>query len=216
MLKCSKTAQWRILVPSASVPPSTGTPGLWRRKSGTGAVDAQGLGLTHPMTWIDERLFGWSRSAKRGTSAWGGFSGDEGSRLATPDETDDEDSGDYDNVVGIIPTGDDQLNPAQKSQKSRSRQSSYADLQRLRLSPLPPPLDTAQRSESRGLSTAVSSTETETGMNLRQGHRTRRESLSDGVPVARIAAVDRGERFASATQDLNHEIDRQRMHQTAT
>jgi len=41
--------QWRILVPSASVPPSTGKPGLWRRKSGVGAVDAQGNLLVHPM-----------------------------------------------------------------------------------------------------------------------------------------------------------------------
>ena len=41
--------QWRILVPSASVPPSTGKPGLWRRKSGVGAVDAQGNLLAHPM-----------------------------------------------------------------------------------------------------------------------------------------------------------------------
>ena len=189
---------------------------MWRRKSGTGAVDAQGLGLTHPMTWIDERLFGWSRSAKRGTSAWGDFSGDEGSRLATPDETDDEDSGDYDNVIGIIPSSDDQLHPTQKSQKSRSRQSSYADLQRLRLSPLPRPSDAAQQLQSAGPSTAISSTESEAGFNLRQGHRTRRESLSDGVAVARIAAVDRAEQFANATHDLNDEIDRKRMHRCVT
>lgn len=168
------------------------------------------------MTWIDERLFGWSRSAKRGTSAWGEFSGDEGSRLATPDETDDEDSGDYDNVIGIIPSGDDQLHPAQKSQKSWSRQNSYADLQRLRISPLPRPCDAAQPLQSVGSSTAMSSTEAEAGLNLRQGHRTRRESLSDGVPVARIAAVDRAEQFANATQDLNDEIDRKRMHQSVT
>lgn len=202
--------EWRILLPSASVPPSSGTPGLWRRKSGTGAVDAQGLGLTHPMTWIDERLFGWSRSAKRGTSAWGGFSGDEGSRLATPDESDDEDVGDYDNVIGIIPTADDQHSPAQKS---RSHQNSYADLQRLRLSPLPQPTDVARRSDTAGSSTAMSSTETEAGLNLRQVHRTRRESLSDGVPVARIAALDRGEQFSNATHDLNDEIDRKRKQQ---
>lgn len=36
-------------MPSASVPPSTGKPGLWRRKSGVGAVDAQGNLLVHPM-----------------------------------------------------------------------------------------------------------------------------------------------------------------------
>ncbi|KAF8628468.1 hypothetical protein AX15_003980 [Amanita polypyramis BW_CC] len=120
----------RILVPSASVPPSTGTPGLWRRKSGNGAVDAQGLGLTHPMTWIDERLFGWSHSAKRGTSAWDGSSVDDGSRVGTPDDSDDEDTGDYDNVIGVIAPNEDSLN----IQKTRSRQSSYADLQKLRMS----------------------------------------------------------------------------------
>ncbi|GLB34985.1 putative glycerol-3-phosphate O-acyltransferase [Lyophyllum shimeji] len=194
--------EWRILVPSASVPPSTGTPGIWRRKSGTGAVDAQGLGLTHPMTWIDERLFGWSRSAKRGTSAWGGFSGDESSRIGTPDESDDEDSGDYDNVVGVIPPTDE---PA-TTQKPKSRQSSFADLQRLRLSPY------ARIAESKGATdtATVSPTSTEEGLHLRQGHRTRRETLSDGVPVTRIAAVDRAEPFATATHDLNDEINRNR------
>jgi glycerol-3-phosphate O-acyltransferase/dihydroxyacetone phosphate acyltransferase len=165
------------------------------------------------MTWIDERLFGWSRSARRGTSAWDGFSGDEGSRVGTPDETDDEDTGDYDNVIGIIPASDDQLNP---SQKSRSRQSSYADLQRLRLSPLPRPSETAQRLESLGSGTAILPAEAEGGLNFRQGHRARRESLSEGVPVTRIAAVNRAEHFADATQDLNDEINRKRTHPNQT
>ncbi|KAJ7582744.1 glycerol-3-phosphate O-acyltransferase [Mycena floridula] len=177
--------EWRILVASASAPPSSGTPGLWRRKSNTGAVDAQGLGLTHPMTWIDERLFGWSRSARRGTSAWSGFSGEE-SRLGTPDESDnDDDTGDYDNVVGIIPGYDGQLNV-----KSRSRNSSYADLQRLRLAPLPQ---------------GQVPTEQE-GLQWRKGQRSRKASLSDGVPVERIAAVDRQQSFGSATDGLNQEI----------
>lgn len=52
--------QWRILVPSSSVPPSTGTPGLWRRKSGVGAVDAQGNLLVHPMVnRIVRFIIGW-------------------------------------------------------------------------------------------------------------------------------------------------------------
>ncbi|KAJ7100824.1 hypothetical protein B0H15DRAFT_944115 [Mycena belliarum] len=106
--------EWRILVPSASVPPSSGTPGLWRRKSGTGAVDAQGLGLTHPMTWLDERIFGF-----RGA--------------ATAPNSDEEDAGDYDNVIGFIPALKGMLQPA-AANKSRSRNSSYADLQRLRMS----------------------------------------------------------------------------------
>ncbi|KAF8894585.1 hypothetical protein BD779DRAFT_1501913 [Infundibulicybe gibba] len=114
--------EWRILVPSAS------KKRYWcRRRTRPGAH--------HPMTWIDERLFGWSRSAQRGTSAWGGVSGDEASRVATPDISDEEDTGDYDNVVGIIPTYDEQQ--LGSIHKSRSRQSSYADLQRLRISPLP-------------------------------------------------------------------------------
>ncbi|KAJ7444605.1 hypothetical protein B0H11DRAFT_2290705 [Mycena galericulata] len=104
--------EWRILVPSASVPPSSGTPGLWRRKSGTGAVDAQGLGLTHPMTWLDERIFGFRAAA-------------------TAPNSDEEDGGDYDNVIGFIPGLKGMLSPS--AGPSRSRNSSYADLQRLRM-----------------------------------------------------------------------------------
>ena len=45
----SPSLQWRILVPSATAPPSSGQPGIWRRKSATGGVDAQGNLLVHPM-----------------------------------------------------------------------------------------------------------------------------------------------------------------------
>lgn len=177
--------QWRILVPSASVPPSSGTPGLWRRKSGTGAVDAQGLGLTHPMTWLDERLFGWSRSSKRGTSAWGGVSNStDASRIGSPDHSEGEDAGDYEDVIGFLPVSADQA-----TSKPRSRQNSYADLQRLRLS---------------ALSTSSSATSpTDNGESPR---RERKASLSDGVPVERIAAVDPLKQFDEATQGLNDEI----------
>lgn len=135
-------------MPSASVPPSTGKPGLWRRKSGTGAVDAQGNLLVHPMvrspcnyvslclinilqTWLDERLFGWSQSSKRETSAWGGFSSQEASRLPTPETSDREDEGDYDNVLGCLPTESD---GSPSHSRPRSLRSSYADLQQLKLS----------------------------------------------------------------------------------
>ncbi|PPQ78091.1 hypothetical protein CVT25_015625 [Psilocybe cyanescens] len=185
--------QARILVPSADAPPSTGVPGLWRRKSSTGAVDAQGLGLTHPMTWIDERLFGWSRSATRGTSAWGGHV-DDLSRINTPDDSDEEDTGDYDNVVGLLGAGDEQHLAA--VYKSRSRQSSFADLQRLRMAPMTAQKP-AQRSEKADEDSEAAS---------RLTHRTRRASLSDGVAVTRIAAVVRKEPFEEATQDLNAEI----------
>ncbi|KAJ3786616.1 glycerol-3-phosphate O-acyltransferase [Lentinula aff. detonsa] len=186
--------QWRIL-PSASAPPSSGTPGLWRRKSSTGAVDAQGLGLIHPMTWIDERLFGWSRSANRGTSAWAGSSVEESSYAGTPDDSDEEDAGDYDHVIGLVPGHDDH-----SSSKSRSRNSSYADLQRLRLSSL------AQTTGTDIPSTLSPSSPDDEGFHIRTGHRARKESLSDGVSVQRLAAVDRKEPFPDATGDLNEEI----------
>lgn len=57
------TSQWRMLVPSASVPPSSGTPGIWRRKSGVGAVDAQGNLLVHPM--VSLRLFRYQNCSRR-------------------------------------------------------------------------------------------------------------------------------------------------------
>lgn len=82
------------------------------------------------MTWVDERLFGWSRSAGRGTSVWSGY---DSSRVGTPDESDDEDSGDYDNILGLIPGYYAGGEPLRKV-SSRSRNSSYADLSRLRMS----------------------------------------------------------------------------------
>ena len=136
-------------MPSASVPPSSGRLGLWRRKSGVGAVDAQGNLLAHPMvsvrakfitrsvlncfhqTWLDERLFGWSKSAQRGTSAWAGATrSQEISRAATPDLSEDEEVVDYDNVLGYLPV----YEGAPHGHRTRSRQNSYADLQKLRMS----------------------------------------------------------------------------------
>lgn len=178
--------QTRIL-PSASAPPSNGSSGLWRRKSSIGAVDAQGLGLTHPMTWIDERLFGWSRSSKHGTSAWSGPI-DDISRIHTPDDSDEEDTGDYDNVVGLV-AGDNDGSVNPPSRNSRSRQGSYADLQRLRMAPM--------------TSTASQPSATPTEGNEHLTHRT----LCDGVSVTRLAAIDRQDTFGHATDDINEEID---------
>lgn len=183
-------------MPSASAPPSSGNSGLWRRTSSTGAVDAQGLGLIHPMTWIDERLFGWSRSSKRGTSAWSGT--EDPSRTNTPDESDEEDAGDYDNVIGLIPANDDQ-------DKARSRQNSYADLQRLRQNPTgasghPHPLKSHTEFSN------VDHQHDQLEESSRLLHRPRRPSLSDDVPVERIAAVDPTMAFSDATESLNEEM----------
>ncbi|KAG9125681.1 hypothetical protein FRC07_006651 [Ceratobasidium sp. 392] len=144
--------EWRILVPSASAPPSTGTPGIWRRKSNVGGVDAQGNLLVHPMKWLDERLFGWSRSARRGTSVWAGAPSHGPSAMPTPEGSDDEDSGDYEHVLGYLPgfgVGDGTRSTG------RSRSTSYANLQSLRkgeegytLSPASPTSGLRSRSRS--------------------------------------------------------------------
>ncbi|EPQ58150.1 hypothetical protein GLOTRDRAFT_98821 [Gloeophyllum trabeum ATCC 11539] len=198
--------QHRILVPSASVPPSTGTPGIWRRKSGT--VDAQGNLLVHPMTWLDERLFGWSRSAKRGTSVWaGGEKSHDVSRVGTPDGSDDEDEGDYDNVLGYLPIYESQGGRG----RSRSHHSSYADLQKLRTTPAGNGSnnDTSHVSPTSRLRSESPSDKD--GLRFRSNvHRDRKGSLSDGVPVERLGALGRDEQFKDATQEINEEISRRR------
>lgn len=145
------------------------------------------------MTWLDERLFGWSRSAKRGTSAWGGGS-EHPSRMGTPSVSDDEDGGDYDNVIGMLSPHEEQMSMAGNP---RSRQSSYADLQRLRMAPLSnqpqPPLQDMPPADE--------------GSPTQLHHRLRRSSLSDGVAVSRIAAEDPSETFPEATRHLNEEIE---------
>lgn len=113
--------------------------------------------------------------------------------------TDEEDNGDYDNVIAYIPTSDDQPG---SPRTSRSRQNSYADLQRLRMtgqsnnpsSMLAPSTDTPSPS------TAPMGTE---GLHHR---RERRQSLTAGVSVERIAALEGGEPFDDATKDINEEI----------
>ncbi|KAF9227958.1 glycerol-3-phosphate O-acyltransferase [Gyrodon lividus] len=179
--------QFRILVP-ASAPPST-DPGVWRRKSSVGQVDAQGNLLIHPMTWIDERLFGWSRNSKRGTNAWGGSTPSyDSSRPETPDESDGEDHGDYDHVIGYLPAYEDAARG-----KPRSRQGSYADLQRLRMT------STSQTP----LSTGSSGVQVSDSQSLHMRPRQHKQSLSDLVPVERIATIDRQEALQDATSELN-------------
>ncbi|KAH8099482.1 glycerol-3-phosphate O-acyltransferase [Cristinia sonorae] len=192
--------EMRILVPSAAVPPSSGQPGLWRRKSSTGAVDAQGNLLAHPMTWLDERLFGWSRSARRGTSAWAGDvnKSHEPSRAPTPDGSSDEE-GDYDNLLGYL-----EKKAMSPRLRSRSLQSSYADLQKLRRSSNASSTVTRATGEDLRLTPHHSTGSSDSdGLHMRH---TRKASLSDGVPVSRIGEVDKEESFEEVTMQINEEI----------
>jgi len=107
----------------------------------------------------------------------------------TPDLSDDEDHGDYDHVVNYISTYEDAYR-----HKPQSRQGSYADLQRLRMTPA-----TQQTTSS-----SSSSLRFNESLHMRQGSRQRKQSLSDLVPVERIGAVDRREPFDDATTSLNN------------
>ena len=74
-------------------------------------------------------MFGWSRSASRGSNVWENKSRNasrSASRIPSPDFSDDE-IGDYDALLGYL----DGKSGSGRS-KSRSAKSSYADLQRLR------------------------------------------------------------------------------------
>jgi glycerol-3-phosphate O-acyltransferase/dihydroxyacetone phosphate acyltransferase len=148
-------------------------------------------------TWIDERLFGWSKSSKRGTSAWAAQPrSTDGSQLPTPETSDDEDGGDYDNVLGYLSDG-------YTSPTTRSRAGSYADLQKLRLSRQAP----AQRLDIpqyvREPATTTSPTTSPTG-SVRSKH-ARRGSLVDDIPVERISQCDKRQSFDEMTEDLNKE-----------
>lgn len=48
------------------------------------------------------------------------------------------------------------------------------------------------------------------GLHYRGGRRNRKPSLSNTVPVERIAALDQEEEFKDATEDLNREIQKTR------
>jgi glycerol-3-phosphate O-acyltransferase/dihydroxyacetone phosphate acyltransferase len=154
--------------------------------------------MTHARkTWLDERLFGWSRSAKRGTSAWGGFSSHEASRAATPDASDSEE-GDYEHVLGYLPSDGDGT-PSRV--RSRSLRSSYADLQQLKhhSNAASGVVAASGRANDHADPAEIS------GLLMRHGHRERRSSLNDGVALERIGALDREESFREATEDINQE-----------
>ncbi|KAH9934780.1 uncharacterized protein B0H18DRAFT_978214 [Fomitopsis serialis] len=108
---------------------STSRPGLSRRRSGNAPSRAQGTLLVHPMTWLDEHLFGWTPSPSPG-SAWSGGSQDVSRSPSEDGETDDDahEHGDYDDVLGYL----EQRGAEVSRPRSSERKGSYADLQRLR------------------------------------------------------------------------------------
>jgi glycerol-3-phosphate O-acyltransferase/dihydroxyacetone phosphate acyltransferase len=149
-------------------------------------------------------LFGWSKSSKRGTSAWAAPPRSlDGSRLPTPETSDDEDGGDYDNVLGYLSDG--YISPV----ATRSRAGSYADLQKLKMSKtagatlavptaVPGPAPTADPGRPRSGSVGSSP-----GGSPRT-KRARGNSLTEVVPVQEINKCDKSQPFEEMTEQLNH------------
>lgn len=185
------------MLPSASVPSSIDSQGI------IGGVDASGTLLAHPMTWLDERLFGWSKSSHRGTSAWGGTvaSSVDASRVGSPDISDDEDHGDYDNVIGYLPNITN--SPVGLARQPKSLRGSFADLpsvgSRENLATMNPQLSPLVPIDGSGVLT-----------HRRPGQRERKPSLSGNVPVERIGRIDHDEHFKEATEELNQENEARR------
>lgn len=113
-------------------------------------------------------------------------------------------------MIELIPGGWEDHLSSPRIQKSRSRQGSYADLQKLRMSLADKStVDTDSSHVHSTTSSAFPSPATETdGLHFR--HRDRRMSLSDQVSVERLAAVDRQETFGDATHSINDEINQQK------
>lgn len=209
--------KYRMLAPSAQPPPfNPARPSLFHRKSGPGLVDGQDNLLVHPMTLIDQYLFGWSRSARRGTSAWGGPAtpsiSTEPSRHGTPDASDDEDHGDYEDLLGYLHVAQAQHGTGGKK-RIKSARSSFADLQQLK-SPKMTSSSTAFASSqpsSSGLrlrqvdGSIPSATPSPDSPTFRAGSRSRKHSLIANVDVERLGEVPQREPFDEATEELNHE-----------
>jgi glycerol-3-phosphate O-acyltransferase/dihydroxyacetone phosphate acyltransferase len=106
--------------------------------------------------------------------------------------------GDLDEVVEFNPAYDDQPGSPRLG-KPWSRQGSYADLQRLRMTSTEGELETV-RFPRPSRSPEID------GSHLRQGPRVRRHSLSDGVSVERIAAVNPRVNFEDVTYEINQEL----------
>ncbi|KAL7417092.1 glycerol-3-phosphate O-acyltransferase [Mrakia frigida] len=99
------------LLPAANVPPSSHSVA----NSNVLASEGGNNILSHPMNWIDDKIFGWSKAGSGSTEL-----GDGGS---------EDGESDYDHVLGILHTQNgSNVRPASPTGRSRS----YADLQSLK------------------------------------------------------------------------------------
>ncbi|CEH17773.1 GLYCEROL-3-PHOSPHATE O-ACYLTRANSFERASE 1 [Ceraceosorus bombacis] len=211
-----------ISPPTANAPPST-TPDranalLWKQKTTDKRLDGTSA-LAHPLSWVDERLFGWSGSSRRASRTTRALSGaeffKEGDEVVEEALSDGEDvyssateeeseEGDYEAIFSILSgtRSDDPKSPKSPRARTRSRASSGAaetfaekrnrsssDLQRLSGAPAMTP-SASQSPQKR--STALPERS-----NGAQQRRTRTHSLMEDVSATDLAGpVGQSQRHA--------------------
>lgn len=130
--------QTRIHTPSADVPPMSSD---GRKSMGLGYGSRGADIINHPLSWLDERLFGWSQydshshrrrrlRRRKSEPVLNGEQDQNTSEEATSDSEDDE-GGDYDSVVGMLSrfTGTGTGNGLKSRRTSRgSRSRSHLNL----------------------------------------------------------------------------------------
>jgi len=128
-------------------------------------------------------------------------------REGTPDVSDDEGTGDYEDLLGYLSTAQDST-----KKRLRSARSSYADLQNLK---------TPAAASTTGMTTITvlsgglklrmpgdsgSANHSPDSPTMRTGTRSRKASLSGSVDVKRLEVLPQEEQtFAEATAELNRE-----------
>jgi len=121
--------------------------------------------------------------------------------------SDDEDHGDYDNVIGYLPNIPG--SPVSLSRQPKSLRGSFADLPSVRsrenLAPLKSQPSSPMVTMNPHLSPFVPSDSSGALTHRKAGQRQRKASLSDNVPVERIGRIDHDETFKEATEELNKE-----------
>lgn len=132
----------------------------------------------------------------------------EASRVGSPDISDDEDHGDYDNVIGYLPNIPG--SPVSLSRQPKSLRGSFADLPSVRsrenLAPPKSQPSSPMVTTNPHLSPFFSSDGSSGALTHRKaGQRQRKASLSDNVLVERIGRIDHDETFKEATEELNQE-----------
>ncbi|KAJ9115919.1 hypothetical protein QFC22_005062 [Naganishia vaughanmartiniae] len=203
------------LRPNATVPQTGEQPGLIYRKGQA----ADSSVLSHPMMWLDERIFGWSRSAIKGPGAWNAkYARSDGETepgsptMSDGEELGDDDDVDYDDVLAIIDRRKLRNGGRDRSRSNAKRNRNNETGTLLSADGSHSSLDKLADSILQGPSSAA---ETHESLHQRSEHtrrHSRGESLGDGISLEHLREATRkgSGSFDEITADLNKEVEDKR------